>query len=344
MNEVAVVSAPMLALILLIFILALVTFNSIYDVFSRFYETKASRLRPFKLPYITVIITIDADIQTVRDCISSLRSSSYKKYDVVVANNHQSLGGSDTLSKIIIGLSVPGYYYKSRKRHTYDRLVKEAYKRSKRGDITVLVDSRVRFTDSTLQCVAERQSALAAGKVLRVDASDPRHGFIGVVSSLTNSLRSLLMLSGYRLVVRRPRSLRPRTIFSSRYSTRFDSAMKQVYEPGIVFHGEKYRDESKASARRILWAVIHTFLALLFAYISIVMVIYAMDSGGIEGFMVTWVALTFTGLSLILFDTRMNLHHKIEAIFCVGFMPILIALAFLASVVREARAIKAQLN
>ncbi|MES2876579.1 MAG: hypothetical protein V4678_03865 [Patescibacteria group bacterium] len=333
MNEAIITFAPILAMTVFITVLVLIAFNSIYDLIFSFYQTRSKRDLPLATPHITVIIMATDDIQSVRDCLLSLRASEYKKYDVVVANNYLRYGKVDNLSKLLAAHPKPGYYYKSRKRHGYERLIKEGYRRSKKGSAVMLVDSRVRFAGSTLQRVANRQRALAHGDILHIDTNTYRYGFVGVVSSLIDAFVRLLRLSSSRLWIRKTKQLRPRMVVPSLYITHPEHALRHNYEPSIVMYGEKYRESEATSLLNRVWLMtrVLTFLLLVWVCISIVMA--ALGGSRPESFIATWVAVALTGASLVLFDTRATTRQKIEATLCLSFMPILILLAFAASVI-----------
>lgn len=333
MNELIVVLVPIAVVVALVMLLVLVTFNALYDVISSYYNSHLSPQRVSMTPHVTVIITVDDNLEAVRSCLSNLHVSSHKQYDVVLANNHRQFETADTLRKSVAALPVPSRYYKSRKVHSYERLIKEAYKRSKKGSLVVLVDSGVSFDVSTLQRIAEMHELVVAGKILHLDTITPRSGFIGVVLLLLDCFNHLLRESTFRLAAFKSNNLQTRTVVSSRYLTNHRISTGRSYYPGIVVYGEKYHVRYKVMSPRGIWMLLKIILLGFMLLVSITTIRSAVDGSGVESFMVAWAALAMTGISIVIFDGRTTKRQKLETMLSLGFMPILMMMSFFVSVV-----------
>lgn len=130
-----------IALFLLATAFLIIFLASIYDIISSS-KSKISKRNSVQLPSITILIYCQNCASVVSECIDSIRKSDFVNYDIVVADDVS----TDNITKVIkdynLGVQTTSIrLYRSKRSNSKNKLLLDAYKRSKKGDLVLVLDA-----------------------------------------------------------------------------------------------------------------------------------------------------------------------------------------------------------
>lgn len=147
MNQQLIIQVSEVILLLVVFVgFIVILFAGVYDIraISRrhYFKEAAKKLRKPSQPHVTIIVCAKDDAASIVNCLRSIYRSLYWNYDIVVVDN---VSRDDTrrLTREYMNNhpKVSCYLYAKRKAEAHYKTVHQAYKRSKQGDIVLVLDA-----------------------------------------------------------------------------------------------------------------------------------------------------------------------------------------------------------
>lgn len=142
--------------------LAVVVLAAVYDLQSiarrRRIKAAVRRLqRRSAQPSITVLVYASNDAGTITACLESLSRITYQRYDVIIVDNVSSDGTQRAVRRFMREHSGPAMrFYAKRKRGSLDEVIRQAYRKSRKGELIVALGASSRPPRSLLEEVAAR--------------------------------------------------------------------------------------------------------------------------------------------------------------------------------------------
>lgn len=291
------------------------------------------KLKESILPDITVIVLSTGRREEINSCLMSMKKIRYRKLDAIVvgASGHRS-----ELSQVkkIVRKYAHVRYYQPRKEHTHSKLIQEAYKRSERGSIVIVIDSFMLVNRAILDDLDRSSNIIESGKIIRLQPTSNDYGLAGVIMSIRGSAHRMFikLCSVLHVPVPAARRLGGYILASSHLGV---SARK----PSTWKYSD-FRTITTSSSRLSMAGMFGASIKVvgrLIGFVGIVVVAFAMvqaaiEGSGLEALTISWLLVATAAALLVLFDTDTNWRQKIETVACFGFIPIMVLIAYVTTV------------
>lgn len=162
MNQqlIAVIAEMVLAVFMVAGFILVITagiFDTRQAMRSKSLRKARSRMRGEQRPIITVLVYAKNNEETIIKCLNSIHGNHYGRYDVVVVNDASSDGTKRRVRNFIHqNLSKPFRLYSRRKRSSKTKALYEGYRRSKKGDLIMVIDGSTAMPDGFMKDSAVR--------------------------------------------------------------------------------------------------------------------------------------------------------------------------------------------
>lgn len=326
MNDFIVTIVPTVLIIGVVGLSLALFLLAIHDLIVIRRKAKPKRLLQ---PKITVVVMSTGSVNAAQDCLMSLRRSRYRKLDIVVvgAKGHRT---EHTQVKKLAKKYVHVGYYQPRKEYAHSKLIHEAYKRSERGSIVIVIDSHMVVTREAIDNSARLGES---GKVIRLQPSNNDYGLTGVIMSLKGSAYRMFIKLISVLHIPMPAMQRHGgyVLASSLVTTNQRKYFAWAYDDSKVTVVHSRLSVVPASGVGIKAVSGLVGLAAIVA-IALVMIQVAIEGKGLEALTISWLLIAIAAALLVLFDTHTSTRQKIETVVCFGFMPIMVLIAYVTSI------------
>lgn len=326
MIDMVVFIAPIIVSLVLILVFVLILLTTINDMMEIGRHKEVDRRRRN-----TTVIVLTDDARSLKRCLKSMHEAALGQYDIVVVDRH--LANDHRAIRSIATASDRTVLYRPRKRHDDEHLLKLAYARSHKAEIVLVAHDSVRFVPEPSHTIVSPWNFSVPTTPVRLKSSSNLEGFVGVVTTLRNSVEGLLDSSLRMVRMRRPVKLEGCAYMVSAVT---------IKKSRMFANGWRY----DARAPRLLIDAIPSFekfniknigswLAFgLSAAIGYVLVVASINHHKTEALMLVWLMVSIGSVGIVLFDPFLRTAQKISPLMCIGFMPIL---ALLSIVIKTRR-------
>ena len=303
----------------------------VFAIYDMVITHRVQNLKVYPLPKITIIIMSPSTIHMASRCLMMVRKLKYRSLDSVIVTAGSSTSDTAAIRKLARKYAHVRHYH-PRKTYASETLVHEAYKRSERGSIVVVIDSHMLLSRSTIDAIVRHTADMDAGRVIQLQRQSLSYGLAGVIVTfkysayrMLTSLESILKLSS-KDVRRHGGYAMDSTFISAKHrklkAVTYSDAAITLATPrlGVGSWPSKAR---KAVGKSI------GFIGT--SVIAVIMILAAIEGSGLEALTASWLFLSIAMILLVLFDSHTNLRQKIETVACAGFMPIMLLIAVITS-------------
>lgn len=316
-GSIAVLVPTLLAMLLIAVLLSSLAI-AIRDALQPKHTFKAPRRRP----HITFMILQAGDTVRAQACVESIRASRYARYDIVLIGNGLGVNGAVRLAKS----NQKVYYFRTRKRYAHHDLIAQAFKRSEKGDIAVVLRSPVSFSRKDILSIVDKRGMVAAGNRLRLIHGTRSSGFYGVLTTLGEATAHF-MADAWQLISK-PSSGRlgdyvisPALLRQHRSAISGSNVLSLGLDPA---KSDPIAVSKIGLGRRLAW-ITSTVLAATIFYI---LAVGAINGETLEAFVYSWVLTICLVLAVTLFDKHLDPAKKRDVLLCGSFVPVLVLLVF----------------
>lgn len=148
-------------------------------------------------PAVTVLVYVRNDAETIVGCLESLTRSRYRNYDIVVVDNLSEDYSRKTIRRYIKEHpELPIYLYAKRKRDAKTQALRQAYRKSRQGELVLTLAASSRPSHLFLrESVARMLVEPALGGVRAHESSPGELGIIDLVPEVGAAMRNIFLKS-----------------------------------------------------------------------------------------------------------------------------------------------------
>jgi hypothetical protein len=326
MIDMIVFIAPIIASLVLILVSVLILLTTINDTMEIGRHKQVDRRRRN-----TTVIVLADDARSLERCLKSIGEAGPGRYDIVVVDRH--LTNDHRAIRNIATSNTRTVLYRPRKRHDDEHLLKLAYARSHKAETVLVAHDSVRFVSGPSGKFVPTWNSAALATPVRLRSSSNLEGFVGVVTTLRNSVEGLLDSSLRIIRMHRQVKIEGRAYMVSAVT---------IKKSRMFVNGWRY----DVRAPRLLVDTIPSFVKFniknigswlafgLSVAIGYVLVVASINHHKTEPLMLVWLMISIGSVGIVLFDPFLRSAQKISPLVCIGFMPIL---ALLSIVIKTRR-------
>lgn len=273
------------------------------------------------LPHVSILILIDASVITTRQCLESILRTRYSKVDIVLVYDPVSKD-SVAYSHMVRGLSSPNVYF-YRRRTTADKttMLREAYKRSRKGDVIITMTSDMMLQPDTLKRIARKARDLTGRPCLFAVDDSTEDGIAEVALSLRSAAGRLLAT----LLPRKPIGSRDLGIgyamSAEDFTSRKNVRVVPQHDYSVILRHSRTAPTVQSLIRNVEWVDLVT--VLLTGVILAAMVHAVIVADGLELFTYSWISVSSALVVIVGLDKVLPVRAKINVVLCALFLPLL---------------------